>query len=179
MESSCVSRQPPNLYQLDHRRCLEASTRTFYCDFCWKPFEYCGDEMPYWGGFTKKTWNLQGINETGGKVTRADLYQGWNDGIYDLSWHCVPCHAEFIGCADHQKVAYDLGAFRLAPKRRAWKEQRFSGGKIIKPLEQINRKLSQGNATTRQKIKDTAERYRKKGCKRNHAKQQHFSDSPT
>ena len=120
-----VVRKPENLYYLDHRGCLEGSTRTFYCDICWKPSKHGGDQMPYWGGYTNKTWNNDGDVS---RVTRAALYEGWNDGTYDLSWHCVPCHAESIGSVDHRQVAYDLGVFRFAPKRCKRKEQRHKDG---------------------------------------------------
>ena len=123
--SHVVKRIPEVLYHLDHRFVVDnyVTSKTFYCDLCWKPFKYLGSLRPYDGNFVNKTWNLGEDPEK--HISRAAVLQGWKDGIYDLSWHCVWCHAESLGRSnDLRGVARDMNLWRQYDERTRHKKER-------------------------------------------------------
>ena len=136
---SYILRDPLELYHLDHRR-PENTSRTFYCDICWQPFEHLGGHKPYDGNFINKTWNTDEDKKDPNfrSVLRTEIFQRWRDGVYDLTWHCKYCHAKLLGeshnmdwvedqmklwqfaseRADHKRKREELGYCRKYPSRR-------------------------------------------------------------
>ena len=123
--SHVVKRIPEVLYHLDHRFVVDnyETSKTFYCDLCWKPCKYLGSIRPYDGNFVNKTWNLDEDPEN--HISRAAVLQGWKEGIYDLSWHCLWCHAESLGRSnDLRGVARDMDLWRQYEERTRHKKER-------------------------------------------------------
>ena len=131
-EGECnIERRPPSLHQFDHRRQIENSAKIFYCDRCWKPFSNKGDEKLYDGNYINKTWNTDEDKKNPNyiRVGRAELYQGWRDGRYDLTWHCLRCHAEFLGRSNDLKgVEKEMRLWQFVPERKRHKRARLEKG---------------------------------------------------
>ena len=127
------SRVPENIYHLDHRRQMENSEKIFYCDICWKPFHYQGGQRPYEGNFINKTWNTDAQKQDPHfvSITRAALLQGWYEGVYDLTWHCLDCHAASLGREnDLRRVAQEMGLWKFAAERKQHKAERRKMGLV-------------------------------------------------
>ena len=130
-EENVVLRTPADLYYKDHRRQIEDSAKIFYCDICWKPFEHQGGVRPYEGNFINKTWNTDEDKKNADfiQVTRVQLLQGWREGVYDLTWHCLKCHAASLGREnDLSRVAQDMGLWKFAAERKKHKDERRRRG---------------------------------------------------
>ena len=120
-----VKRLPEELYYLDHRLVIDnkESSKTFYCDICWKPFGWQGPIRPYEGNYVNKTWNLD--EDPKNHISRAEVLQGWKDGVYDLTWHCLECHAEVLGRSNDLKgVAREMNLWRQHKERTQHKKER-------------------------------------------------------
>ena len=127
------TRKPENIYHLDHRRQMENSAKIFYCDICWKPFHYQGGQRPYEGNFINKTWNTDAQKQEPHfvSITRAALLQGWYEGVYDLTWHCLDCHAASLGREnDKRRVATEMGLWKFAAERKQHKAERRKMGLV-------------------------------------------------
>ena len=131
LESS-ISRKPPFLNPEDHRCKLENSSKTFYCDICWKAVKHYGGggHRNYEGAYVNKTWNTdeQTRDSHYQWVTREMLYRGYLAGEYDLSWYCLQCHAKKLNMTDLKKVANKLGLWAHAKARAEHKETRKRKG---------------------------------------------------
>ena len=86
---------------------------------------------PYEGDFINKTWNTDEDKQKAGftPITRAQLLQGWYEGVYDLTWHCLKCHAASLGREnDLSVVAQEMGLWKFAAERHKHKEERRRRG---------------------------------------------------
>ena len=124
-----VGRTPQYIYHLDHRVQTDNATsaRMFWCDICWGAFHHQGGSKPYEGNFVNKTWNTDAdkLDPNFKKVSREELYQGWKDGVYDLTWHCLKCHAAILHRSkDLRGVANDMGLYKFAEERTRHRRER-------------------------------------------------------
>ena len=127
------TRKPEKIYYRDHRVQMENSEKTFYCDICWRPFFHQGPRRPYEGNYINKTWNTDAQKQDPQfvPVTREDLLEGWKNGVYDLTWHCLVCHAAFLGRPnDLKKLEQEMGLWRFATERKQHKAKREKMGVV-------------------------------------------------
>jgi hypothetical protein len=129
MEES-VDRKPLMLYYRDHRHeaQLQKSLRIYYCDICWQPVLHNGGSRPYEGNYVNKTWNIDPQQKRDDMVTREQLYQAWKVGLYDLTWHCLDCHAKSLGRADKIALANEMGLNAFGNEREKHKQSRRAKG---------------------------------------------------
>ena len=131
LESS-ISLKPPSLFPEDHRCKLENSSKTFYCDICWKAVKHYGGggHKNYDGAFVNKTWNTdEQVQDPNYQwVTRDALYQGYLAGKYDLTWYCLQCHAKKLNMSDLKKVGEKIGLWAYAKARAEHRETRKRKG---------------------------------------------------
>ena len=82
---------------------------------------------PYDGNFINKTWNTDAdkLDPNFKKVGRTELLQGWCDGVYDLTWHCLKCHASILRRSnDLRGVANDMGLCKFSEERTRHNRER-------------------------------------------------------
>ena len=99
--------------------------------FCWEAFKHQGPERPYEGNYINKTWNTDEDKKDPNyiPVVRAAVYQGWLDGVYDLTWHCLKCHAQFLGRPhDLKRVEQKMRLWQFATERKKHKWERHQKG---------------------------------------------------
>ena len=72
-------------------------------------------------------WGQYLYRQTWGSITTATLEAGYEDGTYDCTWYCVPCHKKIENSNESEKaIARRLGLYDNEAHRQAqWSKRKL------------------------------------------------------
>ena len=110
-------RSPPSIPAGDDRFRVSRKLRVYVCDRCGGVHCWINEITPFWGSYVGKDGST-GFTPWPVKILHTELASGYEEGVYDLTWSCVPCEAERLGVPNQTRVARGMGVYREQVRRR-------------------------------------------------------------